>query len=83
MQGEGIGVELVRIIRQIHQARKNIASIEQELTSLRVSEIAQLKHDVEAAEQEGRDRLAELATTLNGQISQKRKEHEALAERAK
>ncbi len=83
VQGEGIGAELVRIIRQIHQARKNIANIDQELTNLRASDIAQLKHDVEVAEQEGRDRLAELATTLNGQIAQRRKEHEALAQEAK
>jgi hypothetical protein len=83
VDGEGIGAELIRIIRQIHQARKNIAKIDQELTKLRASEMVQLKHKVEVAEREGRDMLAELAAVLSGQISQKRREHEVLAERAK
>lgn len=64
VQGEGVGAELVRTIRQIHQARKNIATIEQELVALRASEIARLKHDSETAEQEGRELLAELAADV-------------------
>ena len=38
--GEGIGAELVRIIRQIAHAKKRLAAIEQELGELRQSEIA-------------------------------------------
>jgi acetolactate synthase small subunit len=79
VQGEGIGAELVRIIRQIHQARTNIAAIEQELTSLRASEIAQLKHDTEVAQQEGRDLLAELASNVRERITDVKKKHETLA----
>jgi hypothetical protein len=78
VQGEGIGAELIRIIRQIHQARKNISTIEQELNELRASEIAQLKMDADAAEEEGRDLLAELAATVHGQIADSRRRHEAL-----
>ena len=79
VQGEGVGAELVRIIRQIHQARTNIAAIEQELTSLRASEIAQLKHDTEVAQQEGRDLLAELASNVRERITDVKKKHETLA----
>ena len=73
----------MRIIRQIHQAKKNIAAIEQGLSSLRASEIARLRQDVETAKQQGRDLLAELAVTVGEQVVRARKEYEALAEEAK
>jgi hypothetical protein len=83
VQGEGTGAELVRIIRQIHQAKKNIAAIEQELANLRASEIAQLKHDAEAAQQKGRDLLAELATNVRKRIADVKKQHETLVMEAR
>jgi len=79
VQGEGVGAELIRIIRQIHRARKNIAAIENELSSLRASEIAQLKKDAEAAQQGGRDLLAELAADVRERIADAKKRHETLA----
>jgi predicted nucleic acid-binding Zn-ribbon protein len=78
VQGEGVGAELVRIIRQIHQARKNIAAIENELSSLRASEIALLKQDAGAAQQESRDLLAELAAGVHKRIADAKKKHETL-----
>jgi peptidoglycan hydrolase CwlO-like protein len=78
--GEGVGAELIRIIRQISQARAHIASIEQELATLRQGEIAQLEQDDEKAKQEGRDLLAELATAVRGKIELARKEYEALSQ---
>jgi hypothetical protein len=79
VQGEGVGAELVRIIRQIHQAKKNIAAIVQELEGLRASEIAQLKHDAEAAEQDGRDLLAELAAEVRERIDGAKTKHKTLS----
>ena len=79
VEGEGIGAELVRIIRQISQAKERLASIERELASLRQSEIALLKKQAEERTQEGRDLLAELATAVREQIERARKEYEALA----
>jgi hypothetical protein len=79
VQGEGVGAELVRIIRQIHQAKKNIAAIEQELIKLRASEIAQLKQEVETAEKEGRDLLAELAASVQAQIADEKKKYDRFA----
>jgi hypothetical protein len=77
--GEGIGAELIRIIRQIHEARKNITTLEGELDRLSSGELSQLKTDTEAAQKEGIDLLAQLAATLEGKIAQRRKEHERLA----
>ena len=79
VEGEGIGAELVRIIRQISQAKNRVSAIEEELTALRQSEIALLKKQAEECEQAGRDLLAELATAVREQIERTRKEYEALA----
>lgn len=76
--GDGIGAELIRIIRQISAAKARVAAIEQELATLRGSEIARLKKQTEDAEQEGRDLLSELAANVREQIELARKDHEAL-----
>ena len=76
--GEGIGAELIRIIRQISQAKKRLAAIEKELTELQQSEIALLRQDVETAQQQGRDLLAELAEATRAKIAAAQKEIEAL-----
>jgi chromosome segregation ATPase len=79
MEGEGIGAELIRIIRQISMAKARVAAIEQELATLRQSEIAKLKKQAEEREQAGGDLLAELAATVREQIERTKKEYEALA----
>jgi hypothetical protein len=76
--GEGIGAQLIRAIRQLHEARKNIVNIEQKVAELRSSEIAEFKQDADTAELAGRDLLAELAQDVVGQISQKKKEYAVL-----
>jgi len=76
--GEGIGAELIRIIRQISLAKTRLSAIEQELATLRKSEIALLKKQAEQSEQEGRDLLAELAAAVREQIERARKKHESL-----
>jgi hypothetical protein len=76
--GEGIGAELIRIIRQISLAKTRLAAIEQELASLRKSEIALLKKQAEEREQAGGDLLAELATAVQEQIERAKKKHESL-----
>ena len=78
--GEGIGAELIRIIRQISLARTRLSAIEQELVTLRKSEIALLKKQAEEREQEGGDLLAELATAVREQIEVAKKKHESLAQ---
>lgn len=83
VKGEGIGGELVRIIRQIHHAKINIARIERELATLHASEIAELRKNAEAAEQQGRDLLAELAVSVGEQVARAKRELEALSEEAR
>lgn len=80
---EGIDAELVRITRQINQARERVAQIERELTALRRSEIAKLRQEAEAAQELGSDLLTELAAAVREQIQRAKKEHEALAHEAR
>jgi hypothetical protein len=79
VEGEGIGAELIRIIRQISHARERVSVIEAELAALRQSEIALLKRQAEERGQEGRDLLAELASALREKIERAKRKHEALA----
>jgi hypothetical protein len=81
VEGEGIGAELIRIIRQISQAKERVSAIEKELAALRQSEIALLKKDAEERAEQGRDLLAELAASVREQIERAKKEYEALAGR--
>lgn len=83
VEGEGIGAELIRIIRQISSAKSRVAAIEQELAILRQSEIALLKKQAEESENAGRDLLAELAATIREQIELAKKRHESLAKKDK
>jgi hypothetical protein len=79
VKGEGIGVELIRIIRQISLAKTRVSDIQQELAGMRQSEIALLKRQAEEYEQEGRDLLAELASAVREQIELARKKHDGLS----
>lgn len=78
VEGEGLGFELIRIIRQISLAKTRVSAIEQELATLRQSEIALLQKKAEEREQEGRDLLAELAAAVREQIERVREEYRAL-----
>jgi hypothetical protein len=79
VKGEGIGAELVRIIRQISLAKDRVSEIERQLVALGQSEIALLKKQVEEHELKGRDLLAELATAVRERIGLARKEYQAVA----
>src|ERR1700733_3127957 len=78
VEGEGIGAELIRIIRQISMAKARVAAIGLEVATLRQSEIANLKKQAEVREQAGGDLLAELAASVREQIERTKKEYEAL-----
>lgn len=77
--GEGIGAELIRIIRQISAAKARVSAIDRELAALLQSEIALLKRESEDREREGRDLLAELASAIREQIELAKRKHALLA----
>lgn len=79
VEGEGIGAELVRIIRQISQARERMSAIERELAALKQSDIALLREQTEEAAHYGRDLLSDLADSVRDQIQQARAEYNAVA----
>ena len=64
--------ELTRLTRQIAHATRDITALDAELAELPGGDIAQLKTDADAARLEGRDLLAELATTLHARIADAR-----------
>ncbi len=80
VEGEGVGAELVRIIRQISLAKDRVSAIEQELATLRQSEIALMKKQAEQYEQKGRDLLAELATSVQARLLVAEKEYKILSQ---
>ncbi len=81
VEGEGIGAELIRIIRQISQAKDRVSAIERELAAIRTSEIALLKNDAKERERAGGDLLADLAASVREQIERARNEYDSLAQR--
>jgi len=80
VEGEGIGAELIRIIRQISMAKGRLAAIEQELATLRQSEIAKLKRQAEERAHAGCELLVELAASVREQIERTKKEYEGLTQ---
>jgi hypothetical protein len=79
VEGEGIGAELIRVIRQISLANSRVSAIQQELAGLRQSEIALLKKQSEERAQESGDLLVELATAVREQIVLAEKRYDNLA----
>jgi chromosome segregation ATPase len=68
IQGSGVGVDLVRILRQLRQVRDRTAAIELEIAKIPETDMAKLKVKVDQAEKEGRDLIADMVTTVNGRI---------------
>ncbi len=78
VMGDGIGAELVRTIRKIHQVQSRLARIEAEIATLAGSELAVLKARAESERIHGRDVLAQMAEQLDEQIVQLRRKRDAL-----
>jgi hypothetical protein len=76
--GDGVGAELVRIIRKIHQVQARLASLEIEIAKLTGSELAVLKARAESEQMNGLDLLAQMAEQLNEQIVQLRQKRDVL-----
>lgn len=74
VKGEGVGADLVRVIRKITQVKERLKVIEVEIDQLKDSDLYQLKVKVEEAEDEDRDLLEEMAMHLDEQIVLARQE---------
>ncbi len=70
VQGDGPGVELVRIIRKIAQVENRLKTITAEMDQLRQGELFKLKQQVEEAHANGRELLKDLAEQLDTEIAQ-------------
>lgn len=68
IEGEDVGSRLIRTIRMIARIRDRITAIEREMTELMTSDIYELKEKVDAAFDEGRDFIMDLATRLDEEI---------------
>lgn len=66
--GDGVGAELVRTIRKIHQVEERLAAIAIEIATLNGSELSLLKARTESERMNGRDTLAEMAEQLERQL---------------
>jgi len=69
VEGEGIGAELVRVIRQIAQIERRLAAIERDMAELEATPLCRLFREAEAAEREGHDLLVELAAEMDAEIA--------------
>lgn len=81
VKGEGVAAELVRVIRKIAQVKERLRVIETEIDQLKKSDLYKLKTEVEKAEDEGRDLLAEMASRVDEQIARADKKLDKITRR--
>ena len=76
VQGSGVAADLIRVLRQLKQVRDRIAAVELEIANTSEHDLAKLKAKAEVAVSEGRDLLAEMATSVEGRINVSRQQFE-------
>lgn len=72
VEGEGVGSDLVRVIRQIARVKKRLETLSQTIDTLKASDLWALRAKSEAALEAGRNLLEERATELDRQIADAR-----------
>ena len=70
VEGTGVASELVRVIRQIAQARQSIADIRSRIDALKDTELYSLHERYREARDEGRNLLEEIAADLEVRIAE-------------
>lgn len=73
VRGEGVGADLVRLIRKIHLAHERLKAIDTEMAALKSSELFVLRQHVWDALDQGRDLLREMANGLEQDIAAARR----------
>ena len=74
-----LGEQLVRVMNQIAQVRKRLNEISNELEDLSLTEMFQLKQNIESAEREGHDLLQEIADDIEMKIKKAKSQIRDLA----
>jgi hypothetical protein len=72
VHGDDTAAQLVRVIREIAQARKRLDAIKREVEELAQNELHRLKKQIEEAATRGQDLLAEIVERLDDRIAQTR-----------
>jgi hypothetical protein len=68
VEGEGVGPELIRVIRKISQIQRRFVEIEAEMQQLKTSDLHQLWSRTEEAKNQGRDLFKEMASQVEREI---------------
>jgi hypothetical protein len=68
VKGEGVGAELVRIVRKIHQVQRRLSRIGDEIAELKRGDMYVLKSSVDEALKQGRNLFEEMAAALRQRI---------------
>jgi hypothetical protein len=79
VKGEGIAVDLVRMIRSISQIKGRLKTIEKEIETIKGTEMHKMMTQVQEAEKSGRDLLSELADKIDADIELAKERFEGLA----
>lgn len=83
VEGEGVGPELIRVIRKIHQVERRLSEIAANVAELIASDLYQLKQKSDAAEEQGEgDLLAQMAEQLKSEIAALRERSKAKSDRS-
>lgn len=69
VEGQGIGAELVRTIRKIHQVERRLQQLRAAISDIAQSPLHSLLNDVRAADADGRDLLAEMVEQVRADIA--------------
>ena len=72
IEGEGVGSDLVRVIRQIASVKMRLETLSQTIDTLKAGDLWALREKGEAALEEGRSLLKEWAAELDTQIADAR-----------
>ena len=82
VEGEGVGAELIRVIRKIAQIQKRLTNIDAEIQQLNTSDLYQLKAKADETENQGRDLLEEMASQVEQQIEGAKERLDAVENKA-
>ncbi len=69
VSGDGVGADLIRMIRKIAQVEDRLTVIDEEIEALKSSDLYELCIEVQAAAAQGRDLVVEMATLVDSQIA--------------